>query len=125
VVGVSQLLESDSRDLELVEWSFVSFRRLARTPSHGELRPILESRGKSFGGSRGVEGVWPPGVKGENNWPESFQKSQVFGVVRVGVDRRSSIPTLGVVNTLGVLRESKSCGYRGDRTDVSPPLISW
>jgi hypothetical protein len=126
VVGVSQLLESDSSERELVECNFVSFLRFARTPSQGELSPILESRGRSEGGSLGVEGELPALVNstGENNWPGSFQKSDVLGVVSVGVDNMSSTPTFGVVNTFGVLRESKSCPNLGDLRADSPPFVS-
>jgi len=49
VVGVSQELLSDSTEREWELFKFFSFLRLARTPSCGELSPMLESRGRSEG----------------------------------------------------------------------------
>ena len=78
--------------------------------------PILESKGRSAGGSRisPPRVVRPPGElaalegrSGENIPPQSCA---VRGVVSVGVDNISSLPIPGVVSIFGVFKES-----RGDR----------
>ncbi len=78
--------------------------------------PILESNGRSAGGSRisPPRVVRPPGElaaldgrSGENIPPQSCA---VRGVVSVGVDNISSLPIPGVVSIFGVFKES-----RGDR----------
>lgn len=126
VVGVSQLLLSDStlRECELLR--FFNFRRLAMNPLSGELRPMLESRGRSAG--RGQSRAVRPLSRGELQllWRlmgEKRPQSAVRGVVRVGVDRRppASPSGWGVVRARGVLSESTS---RGDRRALRPAAIS-
>jgi len=126
VVGVSQELLSDSTDLECELLRFFSFRLLANTPSWGELRPILESRGRSEGrGSLALCGVvgeeqLEARARGENR---PFHGSAVRGVPRVGVDSRPSLVLgMGVGSSRGVLIESKS---RGDLRAARQPDISW
>ena len=78
--------------------------------------PILESKGRSAGGSRisPPRVVRPPGelaaLDGRSGEKIPPQSCAVRGVVRVGVDNISSLPIPGVVSIFGVFKES-----RGDR----------
>lgn len=130
VVGVSQELLSDSTDRECELFRFFSFRRLASTPSWGELNPMFDSSGRS----EGLGSLLPPplvGVvgdeqlearaKGELPTPRVkmfCQGSAVRGVPSVGVDKRGS--PLG--NGSGVLIESTSLG---DLREARQLDISW
>merc|ERR1719422_1725415 len=127
VVGVSQLLLSDStlRECELLR--FFNFRRLAMNPLSGELRPMLESRGRSAG--RGQSRAVKPLSRGELQllWRlmgEKRPQSAVRGVVRVGVESRPSPWGTGVVRGSGVFSESKSLKSLGDLRAARPPVIS-
>lgn len=126
VVGVSHELLSDSTERECELFRFFSFRRLASTPSWGELRPMFDSRGRSDG----LGSLPPPrvGVVGEEQLDARAsgevpsvkmfcQGSAVRGVPSVGVDNSGSLEGSGS----GVLIESRS---RGDLREAKQPDIS-
>ena len=104
-VGVSHELESELKLPARLLISRICFRRLARRPSHGDLSPMSESMGKSFGGSRDPRSrsAVEERFSGEKSTASAalrpLQTSAVLGVVKTGVMSMSSLlpPLLAAV----------------------------
>ncbi len=104
-VGVSHELESELKLPPRLLISRICFRRLARRPSHGDLRPMSESMGKSLGGSRDPRSrsAVEDRFSGEKSTASAalrpLQTSAVLGVVKTGVMSMSSLlpPLLAAV----------------------------
>ena len=95
--GVSQELESELKLPARLLISLICFRRLARSPSQGDLSPMSESIGRSLAGSletRSTSFPAPDKFSGEKSWSRfpPDQRSAVLGVVRIGVVSMSSHP---------------------------------
>ena len=96
-VGVSHELESELKLPARLLISRICFRRLARRPSHGDLSPMSESIGKSFGGSRDPKSrsAVEERFSGEKSTASAalrpLQTSVVLGVVKTGVMSMSSL----------------------------------
>ncbi len=134
-VGVSQELESELTELVEVACCVLNLRRLARSPSCGDLRPMSESMGRSLGGLRGVAGASEDGAEAaeaEGEEAERFSgEKEVRGRVSPGCGGRAReeeesggghrSDVLGVVST-GVTSMSSgpASPFRAEEWDLPP-----